>query len=148
MNKKMDLDALSYEQAFEELKTVIDQLEAGDKPLEETLALYERGQTLFRHCTTLLEQAEQDMKANRLTVPHGNNAFERYREVLTIEPRNQIAKKGLQDVVTRKMYIIQNAIQERDLKLAQKHIDQMMQLMPDNKKLKELRDLVAEARKR
>jgi serine/threonine protein kinase len=97
---------------------------------------------------SLLEQAEQDMKANRLTVPHGNNAFERYREVLTIEPRNQIAKKGLQDVVTRKMYIIQNAIQERDLKLAQKHIDQMMQLMPDNKKLKELRDLVAEARKR
>ena len=47
MNKYLDLDALSYEQAFEELKTVIDQLEAGDKPLEETLSLYERGQTLF-----------------------------------------------------------------------------------------------------
>lgn len=58
MNEELDLEALSYEQAFEKLQTVIDQLEAGDKPLEETLALYERGQTLYRHCTALLDQAE------------------------------------------------------------------------------------------
>jgi len=58
MNEELDLEAFSYEQAFEELQNVIGQLEAGDKPLEETLALYERGQILYRHCTTLLEQAE------------------------------------------------------------------------------------------
>lgn len=58
MNEKPALDTLSYEQAFEELQTVIDQLEAGDKPLEETLALYERGQALYHHCTTLLDEAE------------------------------------------------------------------------------------------
>ena len=74
MNKKMDLDALSYEQAFEELKTVIDQLETGDKPLEETLALYERGQTLFRHCTTLLEQAE--LKVQQLNADGAVDDFE------------------------------------------------------------------------
>jgi len=74
MNKDLDLDELSYEQAFEELKTVIDQLEAGDKPLEETLALYERGQTLFRHCTTLLEQAE--LKVQQLNADGAVDDFE------------------------------------------------------------------------
>jgi len=74
MNKDLDLDALSYEQAFEELKTVIDQLEAGDKPLEETLALYERGQTLFRHCTNLLEQAE--LKVQQLNADGAVDDFE------------------------------------------------------------------------
>lgn len=74
MNKELNLDALSYEQAFEELKTVIDQLEAGDKPLEETLALYERGQTLFRHCTTLLEQAE--LKVQQLNADGAVDDFE------------------------------------------------------------------------
>jgi exodeoxyribonuclease VII small subunit len=51
-------DSLSYEQAFEELQTVIAELEAGDKPLEETLALYERGQALYQRCTSLLDKAE------------------------------------------------------------------------------------------
>ena len=58
MTEKSNLDELSYEQAFEDLQNVITQLEAGDKPLEETLALYERGQALYQRCTTLLDQAE------------------------------------------------------------------------------------------
>lgn len=58
MTEKPNLENLTYEQAFEELQTVIQQLDAGDKPLEETLALYERGQALYQHCTTLLDQAE------------------------------------------------------------------------------------------
>jgi exodeoxyribonuclease VII small subunit len=58
MTEKQSLDQLSYEQAYEELQVVIEQLEAGDKPLDETLALYERGQALYQHCTTLLDQAE------------------------------------------------------------------------------------------
>lgn len=58
MTEKSNLDQLSYEQAFEELQTVIAQLEAGDKALEETLALYERGQALYQRCTALLDQAE------------------------------------------------------------------------------------------
>jgi exodeoxyribonuclease VII small subunit len=58
MTEKQSLDQLSYEQAYEELQVVIEQLEAGDKPLEETLTLYERGQALYQHCTTLLDQAE------------------------------------------------------------------------------------------
>ena len=74
MNEELDLETLSYEQAFEKLQTVIDQLEAGDKPLEETLALYERGQTLYRHCTTLLDQAE--LKVQQLNADGSVDDFE------------------------------------------------------------------------
>ena len=74
MNKNLELEALSYEQAFNELQVVIDQLETGDKPLEETLDLYELGQTLYRHCTTLLEQAE--LKVQQLNADGTTEDFE------------------------------------------------------------------------
>ena len=58
MTDKSNLDQLTYEQAFDELQTIIEKLETGDNPLEDTLALYERGQALYQHCTNLLDKAE------------------------------------------------------------------------------------------
>ena len=55
------IEELSYEQAFEQLQTLIEALESGEKPLEETLALYERGQALYQRC---LELARDDWPAN------------------------------------------------------------------------------------
>lgn len=49
---------LSYEQAVEQLQTLIEALESGEKPLEETLTLYERGQALYQRCLELLDKAE------------------------------------------------------------------------------------------
>jgi exodeoxyribonuclease VII small subunit len=62
MSKNTDISTLSYEQAFEELQNLIETLESGEKPLEETLKLYERGQTLYQHCQKLLEEAELKLK--------------------------------------------------------------------------------------
>lgn len=58
MTEENKIEQLTYEQAFSELQSVIATLEAGDKPLEESLALYTRGQALYAHCTQLLNQAE------------------------------------------------------------------------------------------
>lgn len=52
------VDLLSYEQALAELETIVAALEAGEDSLETALSLYERGQALSQHCTTLLGQAE------------------------------------------------------------------------------------------
>lgn len=52
------LEELTFEQAFAELETIVSALESGDHPLEEALALYERGQNLARHCAGLLDRAE------------------------------------------------------------------------------------------
>lgn len=51
-------DDLSFEEAFQELEETVRKLEAGGLPLDETLALYERGQELATLCGKLLEEAE------------------------------------------------------------------------------------------
>lgn len=61
----ISVDELTYEQAFQELQNMIAELESGEKPLEETLALFERGQALYKRCTGLLDKAE--LKIQQLT---------------------------------------------------------------------------------
>ncbi len=52
------LSNLSYEQAFSELEAILAALESEQKPLDESLKLYERGQLLVQYCTALLDQAD------------------------------------------------------------------------------------------
>ncbi len=51
-------DGLTYEQDMAELEKLIGQLEDGQLPLEQTLALYERGRELAALCAEMLEKAE------------------------------------------------------------------------------------------
>lgn len=53
-----DLEKLTYEQAFTELERIANQLEEENRSLEESLALFERGQLLAAHCASLLEKAQ------------------------------------------------------------------------------------------
>jgi exodeoxyribonuclease VII small subunit len=55
--------ALSYEQARGELVRVVQQLEAGGATLEESLALWERGEELARVCREWLEGARARLDA-------------------------------------------------------------------------------------
>jgi len=50
---------LAFEQAFVQLEEVVRQLEAGNLPLERSLALYEQGMALARQCQKRLDEAEQ-----------------------------------------------------------------------------------------
>jgi exodeoxyribonuclease VII small subunit len=52
------VEELTYEQALSELEALVANLENGERPLEEALRLYERGQVLARHCADLLDKAE------------------------------------------------------------------------------------------
>jgi len=56
------IDSMSYEEAFKEMEEIVGQLEDGELPLKESLDLYERGQALGLHCSTLLEKAELKLK--------------------------------------------------------------------------------------
>jgi len=62
MVKKKPVNQLRFEEAFEELAALVGQLESGDQPLEESLALFERGQALAAHCSQLLEKAELKLR--------------------------------------------------------------------------------------
>ena len=57
-NTPMDVKKLSFERAIEELETIVKRLEDGKVPLEESVAIYERGESLKRRCEELLRQAE------------------------------------------------------------------------------------------
>jgi exodeoxyribonuclease VII small subunit len=52
------IEKLTYEQAFNELESIVQSLESDRSSLDEALALFERGQALARYCARLLEQAE------------------------------------------------------------------------------------------
>jgi exodeoxyribonuclease VII small subunit len=49
---------MSFEDALQELETVVGRLESGDVPLDESIALYARGDLLRRHCDDKLKAAQ------------------------------------------------------------------------------------------
>ncbi len=51
------VEELTYEQARDELAGIVASLESGGLTLEESLALWERGEALAAHCRTWLETA-------------------------------------------------------------------------------------------
>jgi exodeoxyribonuclease VII small subunit len=58
-NKKSDTNAeIRFEDAFQELMNIVDQLEAGDLTLDESMALFERGRVLVTLCEKQLNAAE------------------------------------------------------------------------------------------
>lgn len=55
---KAPVEELSFELAFEEMEHIVRQLEEGQLALDDSLALFERGQALATRCQQLLETAE------------------------------------------------------------------------------------------
>ncbi|HZY42866.1 MAG TPA: exodeoxyribonuclease VII small subunit [Anaerolineae bacterium] len=56
--KLQPIESLTFEQAFAELEESVRKLEGGDLPLEDSLALFERGQQLAAYCGKMLDDAE------------------------------------------------------------------------------------------
>jgi exodeoxyribonuclease VII small subunit len=48
----------SYEEAYQQLEKILQALESGDLPLEESLKLYELGAALAAYCSRKLDEAE------------------------------------------------------------------------------------------
>jgi exodeoxyribonuclease VII small subunit len=50
---------IKFEDALQRLERIVDQLEAGNLPLEESLKVFEEGVGLARHCARYLDEAEK-----------------------------------------------------------------------------------------
>ncbi|MGL4312219.1 MAG: exodeoxyribonuclease VII small subunit [Paracoccaceae bacterium] len=57
---------MSFEEALAELEGVVKKLESGNVPLEDSIALYERGAALRKHCDAKLKAAEERVEMIRL----------------------------------------------------------------------------------
>jgi exodeoxyribonuclease VII small subunit len=53
---------LDFETAMRDLEELVERLEQGDLPLEESLAAFERGVMLTRSCQSALKEAEQKVE--------------------------------------------------------------------------------------
>jgi exodeoxyribonuclease VII small subunit len=56
------VDSLSFEQAMDELDQLVRKMEAGELPLDESIAAYRRGAELARYCQARLANAEQEIR--------------------------------------------------------------------------------------
>ncbi len=68
-----DVEQMSYEQAREELIAVVTKLETGGAPLEDSLALWQRGEALADRCERWLDGAKARLEEVRqsLDTPEG-----------------------------------------------------------------------------
>ena len=62
-----DIAAMSFEQALAALEKIVDDLEKGDVPLDQSIRIYERGEALKAHCDRLLKAAEDKVEKIRLS---------------------------------------------------------------------------------
>ena len=60
-----DVASLSFESALKALEDIVTKLERGDVPLEESIAIYERGEALKKRCEALLHRAEERVEKIR-----------------------------------------------------------------------------------
>jgi len=61
-----DVSKLSFEDALTELESIVEKLEQGDVELEESIAIYERGAALKKHCEDKLKAAQ--MKVEKIVL--------------------------------------------------------------------------------
>jgi len=74
-----DIEAMPFERALAELESIVQRLERGDVPLEESIAIYERGEALKLRCEALLKQAEAKIEKIALGPdgrPRGTEPFD------------------------------------------------------------------------
>jgi exodeoxyribonuclease VII small subunit len=53
-----DIAAMSFEDALRGLEEIVRKLESGEVPLDDSIALYERGEALRKHCQARLDAAQ------------------------------------------------------------------------------------------
>jgi len=64
-----DVKTMPFETAIAELEQIVRELEGGKVPLEQSVAMYERGEVLKARCEELLKQAEA--RVDKITLDAG-----------------------------------------------------------------------------
>ena len=94
----------------------------------------------------LLAAAEADLKERRLTSPAGNNAWDRYQQVLEIDPANPDAIRGMERVIDSYMELFGSAVEQEDFDQANSYLERIRDLHPDSPSLLEGKKQLEEAK--
>jgi exodeoxyribonuclease VII small subunit len=82
-SKKNNIDSLSFEQAIENLTEIVDKIETGQVPLQESLQQYEKGMEMIKHCRKILLDAEK--RIEQIAENEGDDALEEQDDEATEE---------------------------------------------------------------
>ena len=85
---------------------------------------------------TLLSDAQENFNALRLASPDGNNALEKYNKVLEIEPMNNEANEGIQNVINKYIELSRTAREAKDFSRANEHLNKAEQISPNDERIK------------
>ena len=65
-DENADVKKMSFEEALQALEAIVRDLEGGEVPLDQSIAIYERGEALKKHCGALLKAAEDRVEKIKL----------------------------------------------------------------------------------
>ena len=102
-----------------------------EQPTSKELALSPEHAEVAR----LLAAAEWDLKARRLTSPVGNNAWEKYQQVLGLSPAHPEAMAGMERVIGSYMELFGAAVEQEDFDQANSYLERIRGLHADSPSL-------------
>ena len=121
-------------------------LEIAEIESEETASTPPSESTELRQeISQRLQQAEQHLAANRLTVPARNNAFEEYRAVLNLEPDNPTALQGLDAIAERYVALVRRELNRNRYQQAQQFVDRGLMVSPGHSALRQLQQQITDS---
>jgi tetratricopeptide (TPR) repeat protein len=94
----------------------------------------------------ILYEAKVAYEDNRLMSPDNNNAYGHYRDVLQLDPGNQVALEGIEEIVSRYLVLADVAIRQGKLEEAQTMLTRAERLNPFRPELEAAHDRLEQAR--
>lgn len=117
--RQIDLNTDGNEVMVLPVETAIEQPDAASQPPSRS-----------RQIKSLLAAAREDLDAQRLTTPADNNAYDKFQQVLQLDPDNRPAKRGIEAVYNRYLQFAQRATQADDFDKASAMLDKAASVIP------------------
>ena len=93
----------------------------------------------------LLSKAQQSLDDFRLMTPKEDNAYGYYRAVLLLDPANDDANEGIQEIVDRYITLVRKAADQHEHARARRYLSRALSIQPDNRELLALQDSIDRA---
>ncbi|MGI9284257.1 MAG: protein kinase domain-containing protein [Pseudomonadales bacterium] len=119
-----------------ELEAVRQQLRAKENAVAERKSESERLERQRRtEIASLLKAAEDAYDQDRLSSPKGDNAYEKYQNVLAIDSNNQKAKLGLLNIKQKHLLMLERSMGKKDYDEATRVLSTLINIAPNHESI-------------
>ncbi len=111
--------------------------ETAEKPVDSSVDT-ETEIPSSKEIDVLIAEASNNIESFQLTTPEQKNAYDQLQAVLAIDPNNQQAQQGIQQIVDKYVWLIDKTITDNELDYAKVYLNRVRKIAPDDPRLKEL----------